>query len=180
MGIAYRDEIVQEIKDLFQHYADKPYATEKFQAAIARSGFSYLGCGVSRRVYRKGSLVVKVTYSPWGESEDQNVIEAENTIRHPTLTPPLFAALLSNTPIPTAANMRKEGDSGFLSVIVVAYASRHRVTYNSCLDLPTEFRETFEDLHEDNIGHIGKRWVALDTGYEVSRGSSSYKYAGAE
>lgn len=150
---------------LFRQCADQPSALTKFEARLCSNGFRYLGRGVSRKVFTKSGIVVKVAHRPLSNGQDQNNTEAENSRRHPRLTPPLYVHLRSQTEGKNVWGGYIE--NGHLNVLIarkVGIGTPHKYDAKDYLRLA----RTFDDLHGNNIGHLGRKLVALDTGYRIA------------
>ena len=165
-AVDQRAVVTSRVKDLFEQCADRPHALTHFEALLCAHGFCYLDSGLCRKVFVKDGVVVKVSFRSWSNGGDQNNIEAENSVRYPSLTPTLYAHLRSKAE-GTTEDGRHYTDDGHLNILIArevtrgtprGYSERQRIN----------LERTFADLHGGNIGHIDRRLVALDTGASLA------------
>ena len=171
---SYRKRIINNVCEVFNICAEHTHARRNFIDALIAQRFKFIGLGASRQTYCKGHVVVKVAYAAgkkYGITvSDQNKVEFENAQKYPEMTPPTFMYLRSKKR-PEYVNGSRSSftdykDTGFLSVLVTTYATNISSgdMYGKYSEQITQIYQTFRDMHQDNIGRIGRRCVARDSG----------------
>ena len=169
----YRKQIINDVCEVFNICAEHTHARRNFIDALIAQRFKFIGLGDSRQTYCKGHVVVKVAYAAgkkYGNTvSDQNKVEFENAQKYPEMTPPTFMYLRSKKR-PEYVNGSSLGftdykDNSFLSVLITVYvANVNYDKHSKYKEQINQLYQVFNDMHNDNIGRIGQRCVARDSG----------------